>query len=83
MAKDVTIILGDREIFAEKHSVSAQEVYTVGQQGLKSKYKFKVHAFEYNDESFLIYDGVKYVIYRTYEPDEKTELYAGTKAGVF
>jgi phage head-tail adaptor, putative, SPP1 family len=81
MYKDVTIMLGNRKIFAERHSISAREFYDAGIQDLKPEYKFKVYDFEYHGEKFLVYDGVRYVIYRTFQPDDKVELYAATKAG--
>jgi SPP1 family predicted phage head-tail adaptor len=71
-----------RQVFCEKKSVSADEFFKAGQNGLKAKYVFIVHLNDYQEETKVKYNEKVYSIYRTYErKDEKVELYCEVKAG--
>jgi SPP1 family predicted phage head-tail adaptor len=80
--REVIITLDDREVFAERVSVSQSEFFNAGQQDLKPEYCFKVVNGEYNGEDRLTYEGTVYAIYRTYEKGDKIELYTALKAGI-
>jgi len=79
---DDIILLGDRAVFANRRSVSQKEFYEAGILGLKPEFRFDVRFFEYNGEDSLIYEGKRYVIYRTYRRGEYAELYAYRKIGI-
>jgi SPP1 family predicted phage head-tail adaptor len=71
-----------KQVFCEKKSVSSDEFFKAGQNGLKAKYVFIVHLHDYQDETKVKYNEKVYSIYRTYErKDEKVELYCEVKAG--
>jgi SPP1 family predicted phage head-tail adaptor len=71
-----------RQVFCEKKSVSSDEFFKAGQNGLKAKYVFIVHLQDYQEEIKVKYGNNIYSIYRTYErKDEKVELYCEVKAG--
>lgn len=57
------------------------EFYQAARSGLKPELTFEVNAFEYSDEEFLKYDGVKYTIIRAGRRDEKFELVCSTHTG--
>lgn len=64
-----------RHTFAEKKSVRQSEFYQAAVSDLKPQFTFVVWTLEYHGESELEYEGKKYKIIRTFEPDEKdTEL---------
>lgn len=57
-----------REVFAQIDSVSRAEYFAAGQNGLNPEYRFTVFSGEYNGEREADYNGVRYSIYRTYQP---------------
>lgn len=70
------------ELFADISSISQSEFMSAGQIGLKPAYKFKVWEYEYNGQKVLIYNGIKYTIYRTYlASDGRVELYTEERIG--
>lgn len=58
-----------REIFAQVESVGHNEYFAAGQNGIRADYRFRVFAAEYHGERECEYNGERYVIYRTYQPD--------------
>ena len=62
-----------REIFAQVESVGRNEYFAAGQNGIRADYRFRVFAAEYLpgqfDQRECEYNGERYVIYRTYQPD--------------
>jgi SPP1 family predicted phage head-tail adaptor len=69
-------------VFCEKKSVSRDEFFQAGQNGIKSNCILIVYQMDYNEESKVLYRDKKYDIYRTYErPDERIELYCEVKIG--
>lgn len=80
--REVIIKIGGQEIFAQRISVRQSEFFAAGQQDMKPEHCFKVRDCEYSGEDTLDYDGVKLVIYRTYETGDYIELYTTKKAGV-
>lgn len=57
-----------REVFAQIDSVSRAEFFAAGQNGLNPEYRFTVFSGEYTGEREADYNGVRYSIYRTYQP---------------
>lgn len=71
------------EILAQKESISQSEFYRGGEAGLKPEFCLTVAIIDYNGEQEVELDGIKYGIYRTYEPDKDyIELYCERKGGV-
>lgn len=64
-----------RKVYANKLALGANEFSAAGQNGLKPAKAFKIHAFEYSDESYIEYKKEKYHVYRIAENGDKTTLY--------
>jgi len=65
-----------RVVYCDKKSVGYSEFYRAQQQGQYARFKFDVHTIDYNGERLAEYDGVRYMILRTFELQngEITEL---------
>lgn len=73
------------EIFAEINSISRTEFSAAGRNGFNPDIFFKTPLINYNGESEIEFDGVRYGIYRTYIPpndSDNIELYAQKKVGI-
>lgn len=65
-----------RQVFCQVESVTRAEWNAAGQKGLNPSLVFSLFASDYNGEEDLIFNGVRYRIYRTYlGKDETIELY--------
>lgn len=62
-------------LLANRLSIRSNEHWQAQQAGSNLEIAFEVHAFEYNDEERLRYEGHDYKIARTYNKGELTELY--------
>ena len=72
-----------RDVFAQVDSVTRNEFFEGGRNGLNPEYRFTMFAPDYEDERVVEYDGKAYGIYRTYNGRNDTiELYAERKGGV-
>lgn len=72
-----------REVFCNITGVSAAEFFEAGRVGIRPEYRVTVFAFDYNGESIVELEGVRYGVYRTYlKSGEDIELYLERKAGV-
>lgn len=73
-----------RQVLAQVDSVTRDEFFRGGQNGLKPEFRFTVFWSEYHGERECDYMGTLYSIYRTYrEPgSDYLELYVERKAGV-
>ncbi len=71
----------EKQVFANKRSVSQTEFFNGGQGGLRPQYQFEIRLSEYGGESELIFDGKTYSIYRVYEKGENIELYCEVRVG--
>lgn len=70
-------------IYARKKSISRAEYYKGGTSGLKPEFMLETAQINYSGEDTVELDGVKYSIYRTYNPDsDNIELYCERKGGV-
>lgn len=71
-----------RKVFANVTSVSADEWFNGGRNGLNPELRMEVFAPEYHDEEIVEYNGQNYAIYRTYLTRYNTmELYVQKKKG--
>lgn len=71
-----------RQVFCQVESVSQREFYEAGRNGLNPALKFTLFFGDYNNEPTLIYKGMTYAIYRTYQrKDDLLELYCERKGG--
>ena len=72
----------ENTVFAYISSVSMDEFYQAGLQGMKPEYRFLIWATEYNGEETLKYNEAVYAIYRTYLRDDgRIELYVTLRKG--
>lgn len=72
-----------REIFCEVSGIRQSEWFSAGQNGLKPQLMLTVFCDDYEDESLVEVDGVRYGIYRTYPAKhDRLELYLEKKGGV-
>lgn len=74
-------VLNKRKIFCDVNSVTHQEWYEGGRNGLNPRYRFKMFKYDYQGEQILEYMDVQYSIYRTYEYDDLIDLYCEFKKG--
>lgn len=71
-----------REIFATVDSVSRSEWSDAGRLGFNAEWRFSVFSGDYDGERACEFRGIRYGIYRTYQPSlDVVELYAERKAG--
>lgn len=59
-----------RDVFARIESVSRDEFFAAGQNGIQPEYRFSVFSAEWNGERECEYNGTRYSIYRTYQPSD-------------
>ncbi len=72
-----------RQVFCDVRSVSRQEWFDAGRDGLKPAFVFVMFAPDYEGEKIVEYDGKRYGIYRTYVGrNERIELYVEEKGGI-
>ena len=69
------------QVFCKVESVSAQEFFEAGRNGLNPEYRFTMFAADYNGEETVVYNSKRYGIYRTYRTGDYIELYAERKGG--
>ena len=74
----------ETEIFARVGSVTRNEFFSAGSQGMRPEFVFTVFMGEYNGQQICEYNGNRYAIYRTYhtEGTDYLELYVQREAGV-
>lgn len=71
-----------REVFCQVQSVSRQEFFSAGAQGLRPALVFVMFEPDYKGEEIVDYNGVRYTIYRSYiRRDDMIELYAEKRQG--
>ena len=74
--------LASTQVFCSVESVTAQEFFEGGRNGLNPSYRMVMFSGDYNGESLLEYNGATYSIYRTYQrKDDMVELYVERKGG--
>lgn len=71
-----------RDIFCDVMSVSRDEFFEGGRNGLNPEYRFDVFGPDYEGETVCEYQGLRYAIYRTYQTRTDTlELYVQREGG--
>lgn len=69
-------------VFCQVDSVTRDEFFDGGRNGLNPEYRFTLFYADYNDERTVEYKGNRYGIYRTYHArTDIIELYAERKGG--
>lgn len=69
-------------VFCQVDSVTRDEFFDGGRNGLNPEYRFTLFYADYNDERTVEYKGKRYGIYRTYHArTDIIELYAERKGG--
>lgn len=82
LGQRVQVGVSTSEIYCCVKSVTRTEWASAAQNGKKAAYCMIVWADEYQGEPVAIYNGIRYGIYRTYQPNpEKIELYLEQKVG--
>lgn len=70
------------DVFANVQSVSANEFFEGGRAGLQPEYRFTMFRYDYSGEPIVIYNGIRYAVYRTFIARNDTiELYVERKGG--
>lgn len=70
-------------IFAKVKSISQTEFYQAHTAGMKPEKKFVIpDYFDYKDEKYLIHEGIRYKILKTYQNEEEHELEITCYGGV-
>ena len=59
-----------RTVFCNKRSVSQGEYYKAQQAGKKVEAKVEVHTVDYEGENLVEFEGKRYSVLKTYEPDD-------------
>ena len=74
--------LTERKVFCQVDSVTANEFFNGGRNGLNPEYRMSMFFGDYQGETMLRYNGMTYAIYRTYQRrDDIIELYVERKGG--
>lgn len=75
-------ILEEKDIFCQVRSVTRNEFFEAGRNGLNPEYEFDVFAYDYADEKLVRYKDRTYSVYRTYRGrDDSLELYVERTGG--
>lgn len=71
-----------RMVFANVRSVTRDEFFNAGRNGLNPEYSFVVFFGDYAGEKIVEYNGMRYTIYRTYQArNDLIELYVERREG--
>ena len=72
----------ERKVFVNVSSVSSQEWFEGGRNGLNPQFRFTMFSHDYEDEKVIKYKDKYYTIYRTYSRKvDEIELYTELKKG--
>ena len=71
----------EKEVYCDVQSVTRQEFFDGGRNGLNPAYVFIVFAADYSGEETVSFRGNRYGVYRTYENGDYMELYVERKGG--
>ena len=71
-----------RQVFARIDSVTRAEFFEGGRNGLNPEIKFTMFFGDYDGEDTVVYNGLQYAVYRTYQGlNDIVELYCERKGG--
>lgn len=83
IGRQTEIETGRVTVYGDIKSVSREESFTAGSHGYSNVQKFVLRPWDYSGEKYVMVDGKRKLIYRTYQADPDTlELYAATKRGI-
>ena len=68
-------------VFCEVDSITQTEFYQAANTELNPEYKFTIFFGDYSGQPIVIYNGVRYAIYRSYRTGDDLELYVERKIG--
>ena len=71
----------EKQVFCEVDSITQTEFYQAADTELNPEYRFTIFFGDYDGQPIVIYNGVRYSIYRTYRADDNLELYVERKIG--
>lgn len=70
------------EVWCSIRSVSSAEFFEGGRNGLQPQFQVRVPSADYDGQTIVELNGIRYAVYRTYvNTDETTELYLEMKGG--
>lgn len=69
------------EVIADLRNVSLTEWTNANQLGLSAEYEAIIWSHEYSKQEYVLIDGVRYHVYRTYETGDYVELYLEQMVG--
>lgn len=71
-----------REVMCQVDSVTRNEFFDAGRNGLNPEFRFTLFFGDYDNESVVEYKGETYAVYRTFlTRTDKIELYVERKGG--
>lgn len=72
-----------RQVFCQVHSVTRDEFYNAGRNGLNPEWRFTMFHGDYGNETIVEYKGETYAVYRTYlvPGTDYIELYVQREGG--
>lgn len=73
----------ERLVFCHVDSVTANEFFEGGRNGIQSQYRFRINQFDYNNEQIVKYNDRYFGVYRTYiGTNDNLDLYVESKKGI-
>lgn len=81
IGQEYTETASSGEVYCTVKSVTRDEWRVAYQAGWDSFAKLTVSAADYGGERVAIFEGLRYVIYRTYRDGMDVELYLGERVG--
>lgn len=70
-----------RKVYCDVNSVTQQEWFEGGRNGLNPRYRFRMFKYDYKGERVFEYQGTQYTIYRTFEFNDLIDLYVELRKG--
>lgn len=71
-----------QDVFVQVDSISQNEFFEAGRNGLNPEYRFRMFFGDYEGQTECIFNGLRYSIYRTYRNrNDVLELYVERKGG--
>ena len=72
----------ERKVYVSVTSVTGNEWFEGGRNGLNPQYRFTMFSHDYQCEKIIEYNEIRYTIYRTYmKTTDEIELYCELKKG--
>ena len=81
IGQEYTEAASSGEVYCTVDSVTREEWRVAYQAGWDASAKLTVSAADYGGERVAIFEGKRYVIYRTYQDGMDVELYLGERVG--